>query len=194
MAATTGHIDAARVAALRAGLTPWPQLGRYVWEWLHTCVEHWAADPAAPTRAEQEGAVAFFTGLAVVFHCEVCRPHLVHALAARPVAAAVRSRAALRQWLVDLHNDVNDRLGKPRVDAATAEAVFAGNCAHCTKDAALRDAARHDVELAFSLLPHAVQRRVQWRVWLPHAVALLVAVACGVLAWRWLVTSSRRST
>ncbi len=71
--------------------------------------------PAKPTEEDKAGAVAFYNSLATVIPCPICKTHYKVFLHKTPVESAVGSRHELIHWVFDLHNDVNEQLGKRRI-------------------------------------------------------------------------------
>jgi hypothetical protein len=67
--------------------------------------------PATPTKDEQEGIRAFYESLRVVIPCPHCRNHYTQALSSMPIR--LQSRADLIEWVYEIHNYVNQQLGKP---------------------------------------------------------------------------------
>jgi hypothetical protein len=57
----------------------------------------------------------FYRSLEHVIPCPICRAHYSQALKDKPVEDVVKSRDALVQWLFDLHNTVNQQLGKSTI-------------------------------------------------------------------------------
>jgi len=71
--------------------------------------------PAEPTEADKAGAIAFFNSLATTIPCPICKTHYKVFLEKSPVEAVINSRHELIHWVFDLHNDVNEQLGKRRI-------------------------------------------------------------------------------
>jgi hypothetical protein len=67
--------------------------------------------PVSPSAEEREGIRAFYESLQVVIPCPVCREHYKQALVAMP--PRLQSRAELIEWVYEIHNYVNEQLGKP---------------------------------------------------------------------------------
>lgn len=83
--------------------------GPGLWDQLHRFAFEYSTNP---TEAEKEEAKRVFTSdiYAFVF-CDSCKTHWAAMMKEHP--PAVESGAALARWLVDRHNQVNERLGKP---------------------------------------------------------------------------------
>jgi hypothetical protein len=67
--------------------------------------------PPNPTEQEKDAAIKFFESLQYVIPCPICREHYQHFYAAEP--PHIGSRDELIAWVFDLHNKVNEQLGKP---------------------------------------------------------------------------------
>jgi FAD-linked sulfhydryl oxidase len=72
--------------------------------------------PDTPDLTAQQAAVNIMQGLSRLYPCSYCAKHLAGELKSKP--PQVQSRQALEQWMCELHNEVNERLGKPVFDCA----------------------------------------------------------------------------
>ena len=72
-----------------------------------------------PSKEEQEAATAFYTSLAHMIPCPICREHYSHFLREMPIQQSVGSRDALLNWVFTVHNKVNEKLGKSAVNFQT---------------------------------------------------------------------------
>ena len=70
-----------------------------------------------PTEQEKTAAKNFFESLAHVIPCPICKAHYSEVLAESP--PAVNSRNDLVDWLFNLHNKVNVKLGKSEITFET---------------------------------------------------------------------------
>ncbi len=98
-----------------------------VWHFLHAVTFAYADEPSADERRRVE---TFFRALPAVLPCHECGHHFARALDAdggARFAAALGGGAPLSRWLVDVHNDVNRRTGKPQVTYAAVRCLFDGN-------------------------------------------------------------------
>lgn len=87
--------------------------GPALWNSLHTMTFHY---PDQPSETDQRHYSEFFHSLQHVLPCENCRQHFGRALTqTHPLQPALKNQETLTRWLVDLHNSVNVRLGKPVV-------------------------------------------------------------------------------
>ena len=83
-------------------------LGRSAWTLIHTMAVRY---PESPSAEDKKKMLQFLSALSEFYPCPLCAAHLRQYLSAHP--ADVSSKSALRQWLCDLHNNVNQRLKKP---------------------------------------------------------------------------------
>lgn len=106
-----------RFAALSVGypgphtaskLTGKEEVGRATWTLLHTIAAQY---PEKPSSKQQKDVKAFIASLSLVYPCTECAAHFQKLLKSKPPNTA--SSDAFQQWLCELHNDVNKRLGKP---------------------------------------------------------------------------------
>lgn len=73
------------------------------------------AYPEEPTYSEKRAAKDFFNALAHLLPCPVCRSHYKETLQKLPVETWLDNRKSLVEWVWMVHNDVNQRLGKPTI-------------------------------------------------------------------------------
>lgn len=97
--------------------------GPAAWKFLHAISFSY---PEAPSINEQRDAENLFASLRTLLPCEACRNHYESEISVNP--PDTRSRATLSAWLVDLHNRVNVRLGKPIYSFASAEQAYSSQC------------------------------------------------------------------
>jgi hypothetical protein len=104
--------------------------GPAAWKFLHTVT---FAYPHNPSLEQQRAADAMFSSLGALLPCDRCKDHYQNEFALHP--PDTRNGATLSAWLVDLHNRVNARLGKPQFSYAQAAKTYASQCtADCNKD------------------------------------------------------------
>lgn len=84
------------------------ELGRSAWTLLHTMAAYY---PEQPTSQQQALMKLFMAGLAEFYPCHYCAEHLKEQVKASP--PKVSSNCELSYWLCSIHNNVNERLGKP---------------------------------------------------------------------------------
>lgn len=98
--------------------------GAHGWCFLHSCA--WAY-PEHPTPADRRVMAAFLVSTGRVLPCLKCRAHYATFVAKHVPnadAPALRDRDALSRCLVQLHNEVNERLGKPTQSYADVRARY----------------------------------------------------------------------
>lgn len=71
--------------------------------------------PANPTYGHKKAAKEFYESLAFLVPCPVCREHYETHLQKNPLTPHLDRRDDLFRWTVNLHNEVNKTLGKPRL-------------------------------------------------------------------------------
>lgn len=96
--------EAEKKAATRA------ELGRNTWYFLHKVAAKFSK---SPSEAEQRQIETFFNSLGDIYPCEECATHFKELIATMPVEGHTSSNADLSLWLCKIHNNVNERLGKP---------------------------------------------------------------------------------
>lgn len=89
------------------------ELGRATWTFLHTTAAYY---PEKPTQGQQKLMRGMIDALAEFYACSYCVGHLRQEVQQRP--PDVSSSSALSLWLCKLHNEVNQRLGKPVFDCS----------------------------------------------------------------------------
>ena len=90
------------------GMTPdvW---GPIFWRTMHIVSLGYSPNP---TEQEQTATKQFYESLQYVIPCPICREHYSHILSSMP--PRVESRDALIEWVFEVHNKVNEQLGKPQ--------------------------------------------------------------------------------
>lgn len=86
--------------------------GNHAWEFLHACSMEY---PENPTPEDKLAARALFRSLMRMLPCDDCCRHYSQEIRASPVEEHLASRETLVDWVLQLHNKVNARLGKPPV-------------------------------------------------------------------------------
>lgn len=76
------------------------------------------AYPDSPTYAEKRAAKEFFQSMTYLLPCPVCREHFTEVLQGLPVTSWLDNRTSLVDWLWQVHNRVNQRLGKREITQA----------------------------------------------------------------------------
>jgi hypothetical protein len=82
-----------------------------LWDTLHLYAHNF---PDNPSELEKHSASNFYRSFSGAISCvNPCRVHYHQYLETYPIENYLDSRSSLKQYVVDLHNDVNKRLGKP---------------------------------------------------------------------------------
>ncbi|XP_065659116.1 FAD-linked sulfhydryl oxidase ALR isoform X2 [Hydra vulgaris] len=89
------------------------ELGRSTWSFLHTMAAYY---PEQPTTKQQNEMKDFINIFSKFYPCSWCAKHLQERL--KTDVPDTRSSVALSQWFCELHNEVNQRLGKPIFDCS----------------------------------------------------------------------------
>ncbi|KAK2462479.1 hypothetical protein APHAL10511_005449 [Amanita phalloides] len=98
-------------------------LGRATWKLLHTMTLRF---PEHPTPDERTALASYFHLLSRLYPCGECAAEFQALLKKYPPQTSSRRAAAL--WLCSVHNQVNERLGKPRFDCAKLDAEYDCGC------------------------------------------------------------------
>lgn len=105
------------------------ELGRSAWTLLHSAAAYFPEDPSAQ---QQSAMLALFRALPHIYPCHSCAEALAEEYQREAkeggweerrlkLAEAVRSGPSLRKWLCGIHNEVNQRLGKPSFPCTEAK-------------------------------------------------------------------------
>lgn len=87
------------------------------------------AYPETPSQENQEAALSLFMSLRHMIPCGDCCGHYCSEIRKSP--PQVQSRDSLSRWLVDLHNSVNARLGKPMHSYEAAKREYLADESQC---------------------------------------------------------------
>ena len=98
--------------------------GPPLWKFLHTAS---FAYPDAPSAERQQAMLEFLQAVGRVLPCAKCRTHYGSHCKTCLLPDVVQSRDSLTHWLVDLHNEVNRRTGKPEWTYEQASAAYASH-------------------------------------------------------------------
>ena len=102
--------------------------GPSAWNFLHSITFSY---PDSPSLEEQRNIEKLFDSLSFTLPCSECREHYISEIIKNPIDA--RSKTSLSIWLVDLHNRINVRLGKPLFLYSEAVSKYTSSCSLCTK-------------------------------------------------------------
>ncbi|KAI8834808.1 augmenter of liver regeneration [Chytriomyces cf. hyalinus JEL632] len=100
------------------------QLGRHTWTFLHTMAAYY---PDSPTESEQKNASTFMKSFSKLYPCSYCADHLQKEIKKNP--PKVSSSKEFSLWMCNVHNEVNERLGKPQFDCAKVFERWRDGCA-----------------------------------------------------------------
>ncbi|KAI0076603.1 FAD-dependent thiol oxidase [Panus rudis PR-1116 ss-1] len=84
-------------------------LGRSTWTFLHTTAAYY---PEKPTPNQRANMLTLIRSLPVLYPCTHCASHLGETMKAHP--PDVSGRLGLSRWFCEVHNEVNERLGKKK--------------------------------------------------------------------------------
>lgn len=90
------------------------QLGNSAWHLLHTVLARY---PDKPTQKQKSTLKQYIHLFAQVYPCGDCARHFQKLLEKSPPQVSSRKTAAI--WGCYIHNQVNERLGKPEYDCGT---------------------------------------------------------------------------
>lgn len=85
--------------------------GPFFWHTMHISALGY---PSSPSYGHKKAAKEFFESLIFLIPCPVCREHYAEFMKSMPVTPFLDRREDLFKWTVELHNAVNQKLGKPR--------------------------------------------------------------------------------
>lgn len=129
-AAATSSVAAVSSASKESQCPPdGEELGRSAWTLLHSAAAYF---PEEPSAQQQTSMLALFRALPHVYPCHSCAEALGEEYKREEkeggweesnlkLANAVRSGPSLRKWLCGIHNEVNQRLGKPTFPCTEAK-------------------------------------------------------------------------
>ncbi|KIV95401.1 hypothetical protein PV10_03065 [Exophiala mesophila] len=115
------------------------ELGRAAWKVLHTTM---ARFPDKPTPDESEALNQYMFLFARLYPCGECAQHFQKLLKKYPPQTSSRSSAAA--WACFVHNQVNERKGKPIFDCANIGDFYDCGCADDEKEAIAAAGAKSD--------------------------------------------------
>jgi hypothetical protein len=114
--------------------------GPALWTALHSITFNY---PDYPTAQDKYNHAVFFHSLKNILPCETCQKHFRQGIEqSMPVEPALESRDKLTRWLVDFHNKVNQRIGKPVVSYESVRDKYEAMRGKCQLPAACNVTAR----------------------------------------------------
>lgn len=114
--ASTETVDACRCARPSTDPSVW---GPCLWRYMHYSAINF---PEFPTKRQATAMAQWLYSLPVTIPCEKCRHHYAAYIKkhARDLVRICSSRKGVFNFLVDIHNKVNERNGKPVMSYADA--------------------------------------------------------------------------
>jgi len=83
--------------------------GPFFWHTIHIVALGY---PQEPAYSDKKAMKEFFESLQHLIPCPICRTHYVSHMTKLPIGPSLDNRKDLFRWTIDLHNDVNEMLGK----------------------------------------------------------------------------------
>jgi FAD-linked sulfhydryl oxidase len=102
------------------------EVGRCTWAYLHT-IAAWY--PQHAVEHQQQQMRDFMLLMASTYPCGYCSDTTVQAMRQNP--PRVEGQESLSRWLCEVHNEVNERLGKARFDCRRVNERWRDGMAHC---------------------------------------------------------------
>lgn len=96
--------------------------GPFFWHTMHLAALGYSA---RPTNAEKKAAKDFYESLVHMIPCPICKTHYADFLLKYPLTPSLDNRTDLFRWTVNIHNAVNESLGKKQVTEADAIRFYA---------------------------------------------------------------------
>ena len=84
--------------------------GPKLWFMMHTISLNY---PENPTIQDKQNNQVFFNNLQNIIPCDLCKQHYSEYLKTHPIDPHLSNKMSLVKWVLDVHNDVSKRLGKP---------------------------------------------------------------------------------
>lgn len=92
------------------------EMGRATWTYLHTMAAYY---PDSPTTDEQKNMKKFLNIFSRFYPCDYCAEHMREWLKTNP--PKTENRVLFSNWMCDMHNDVNKRIGKKLFDCSKVD-------------------------------------------------------------------------
>eukprot|EP00457_Paulinella_chromatophora_P013757 gb/GEZN01014094.1/.p1 GENE.gb/GEZN01014094.1/~~gb/GEZN01014094.1/.p1 ORF type:complete len:212 (+),score=20.04 gb/GEZN01014094.1/:84-719(+) len=89
------------------------ELGRSTWAFLHTLAAYYPEDPSETLQAD---IFRFMEIMARIYPCRYCSDRTVEELEINP--PRVSNQKEFSVWMCEIHNEVNERMGKPIFDCS----------------------------------------------------------------------------
>jgi hypothetical protein len=95
--------------------------GPHFWYILHIISFNY---PEYPSEYDKRSYYDFFRSLADILPCDDCRKHYKQHFHAYPIQPHLDSRSELIKWVIQMHNFVNERNGKPVLTVAEVINIY----------------------------------------------------------------------
>ena len=95
--------------------------GPHGWKFMHYVSLGY---PQVPTENDKRNYKEFYSNLKNVLPCKTCAMNYERNLTELPIDNALQSRDSLVKWVIDIHNKVNEELGKPIVSPEDALQLY----------------------------------------------------------------------
>ncbi|XP_035209562.1 FAD-linked sulfhydryl oxidase ALR-like isoform X2 [Stegodyphus dumicola] len=92
------------------------ELGRSTWAFLHTMAAYF---PKKPSASHQSDMKQFLNLFSKFYPCKECADDLQVEISKNPPRTS--SQYELSQWMCQIHNNVNKKLGKPLFDCTSVD-------------------------------------------------------------------------
>ena len=97
--------------------------GQSFWEMMHSVT--FSYPESAPTQEQKARVLGFFSILPFLLPCSLCGLHFTETMGKLPLTDKVlESRDSLSRWLVDIHNEVNERIAHKPVPYDTVKTYY----------------------------------------------------------------------
>ena len=97
--------------------------GSQLWSSLHYIALGYPSNPSTLDRANYK---MFFEGLYKVLPCNKCATHYQTLMTSMPIDGFLDNSEKLFEWTYNVHNSVNNKLGKPEPSLQWARAQYNG--------------------------------------------------------------------
>ena len=102
---------------------PSTEWGPFYWYVIHTTALNY---PTNPTDFHKAAYKNFFESFANILPCRKCREHYQTHISRYPISPFLDSNELLNKWVIDLHNMVNQSLGKPQYTYQQVYQIYMG--------------------------------------------------------------------
>ena len=134
--------------------------GPSAWKFLHAL--SFAYPEKDPSSEHKQAVLNLFASLKYLLPCGECCAHYCSTYDSDTLKKSLGSREDLSKWLVDFHNSVNSRLGKPIYNYNDAKNYFLSDDASCE-------------------LQPQVKEPFQWKKYLSFLLCISLLVICVLL-------------